>query len=120
MSKTLAEHHATPSTNRYGRPISTPVADSVLWSYIVQIASAIKTVHAANLAIRCLDPTKIILTDKNRIRINACSILDVVKFGEQRSLPDLQQDDMKNLGMLILGLGVNNLSASISVKNAIE
>ena len=119
LSKTLVEEHS-PTPNRYGRTVTTMVPDTILWSYIVQLSSAMSRIHAAGLAVRCMDPSKIILTDKNRVRLAACSIFDVVKFGEQRSLKDLQQDDLRNLGMLILGLGVNNLSPSIVVKNAIE
>ncbi|KAG9242885.1 PAB-dependent poly(A)-specific ribonuclease subunit PAN3 [Calycina marina] len=117
LAKTLTDHHS-PATNRYGRPVSTAVQESVLWSYIVQIASALKCVHAAGLAIRCLDPGKIILTDKNRIRLSACAVLDVLKFDEQRPLAEIQRDDLTNLGRLILGLGINDLTPRMAASNA--
>ena len=87
----------------------------------MQIGSAMKCVHDAKLAIRCLDPGKIILTDKNRIRLSACSVLDVLQYDEQRSIADLQRDDLIALGRLILGLGINNLTPSMIASNtAIE
>ncbi|RYP44893.1 hypothetical protein DL768_008698 [Monosporascus sp. mg162] len=100
---TLAEHHF-PS-NRYGRPPH--VQEKVLWSYLVQLASALKVIHNAKLAARCIDVTKVILTDKNRVRLSACAVLDVLHFETQRQVEDLQQEDFFHLGKLILGIATN-------------
>lgn len=105
MSKTLVEVHFTP--NRYGRT-TTIVSEQLLWGYITQIASAMKSVHAANLAVRCMDPSKVLLTEKGRIRLNACSILDVVQFDANRPLAELQQEDFVRFGKLILAIATNN------------
>jgi len=108
LSKTLVEQHSA-STNRFGNRGHTAVPEQVLWTYIVQIASAMKTIHAANLAIRCMNPSKILLTEKNRIRLNACSIMDVVKYNDikQHTSADLQEKDFTLFGKLILALGTN-------------
>ncbi len=119
LSKTLVEHHFT-SANRFGHRISNTVPEKVLWGYITQIASAIKSVHAANLAVRCMDPSKVILTDKLRIRLNACSILDVVHFEAQRPLAELQEEDFLHFGKLILSIGTNNLSHNQAMKAAVD
>jgi PAB-dependent poly(A)-specific ribonuclease subunit 3 len=119
LSKTLVEHHFT-STNRYGARIANTVPEKSLWSYIVQVASAIKSVHAANLAVRCLDPSKVILTDKSRIRINACAILDVVQYDAQRPLVELQEEDFILFGKLILSIATNNLSPNANLATAVE
>ncbi|KAI1417191.1 hypothetical protein F5Y13DRAFT_152224 [Hypoxylon sp. FL1857] len=105
LSKTLGEHHFP--TNRYGRP--TPVPEKVLWSYLVQLASAIKAIHKAKLAARCIDITKVILTDKNRVRLSACSIFDVLHFEAPvpRRIEELQQEDFFNLGRLLLSIATN-------------
>jgi PAB-dependent poly(A)-specific ribonuclease subunit 3 len=87
---------------------------------MVQIASAIKSVHSANLAVRCMDPSKIIVTDKHRIRLNACSVLDVVQFEANRVLAELQQEDFLLFGKLMLQLATNNLSANPAVKGTVE
>jgi PAB-dependent poly(A)-specific ribonuclease subunit 3 len=113
LSKTLVEHHFT-NTNRFGNRVPQTVPESVLWSYIVQIASAIKAVHAASLAVRCMDPSKVILTDKGRIRLNACSVLDVVQFDAGRPLAELQQEDFIHFGKLILSIATNNLAVMTS------
>ncbi|KAI2619680.1 hypothetical protein GGR54DRAFT_640004 [Hypoxylon sp. NC1633] len=110
LSKTLAEHHFP--TNRYGRP--PPVAEKVLWSYLVQLASAIKTIHKAKLAARCVDISKVILTDKNRVRLNGCSILDVLHFEVPRRVEELQQEDFYNLGRLVLSIATNTPTRNLS------
>jgi PAB-dependent poly(A)-specific ribonuclease subunit 3 len=61
-----------------------------------------------------MDPSKVILTDKGRVRLNACSILDVVQFDTQRSLAELQQEDFIHFGKLVLSIATNNLSVMTS------
>ncbi|CAI4218261.1 unnamed protein product [Parascedosporium putredinis] len=84
--------------------VFTMIAEAVLWGYITQIATALKAIHAANLAARCVDLGKIISTDKNRIRLDACSILDVVQFDARRPVLELQQEDLLQFGRAILSL----------------
>lgn len=107
LAKTLQEHyfHVTPGT-RY-RPTAIP--EATLWGYICQITNALKAIHSSGLAARCLELSKIILTDKNRIRLAACSILDVVNFeSDKRTLEELQQDDLVKFGKVVLSLATNN------------
>lgn len=73
-SKTLAEVHLIPSaahgSNRRFHP-KPAITEAVLWGYISQIAGALKAIDSNNLAARCLDVSKIILTDKNGNRLSA-------------------------------------------------
>ncbi|KAM3548693.1 hypothetical protein MY1884_006044 [Beauveria asiatica] len=121
LAKSLAEHHLTanPVHGQRYQPKS-PVSEAVIWGYISQIANALKAIHSSNLAARCIDVSKILLTGKNRIRLNACSILDVVQFENRRPLLELQQDDFVQFGrtMLCLATGtlpvhLNNITASL-------
>lgn len=114
LSKTLVEHHF--SRNR----LTAIVPEPVLWGYVVQIALALKDIHASNLAARCLDPSKVILTDKNRIRLNACAVLDVIKHDEQRPILDLQQEDIREAGKLILSLATNVILTSGNENAALD
>ncbi|PQE27023.1 PAB-dependent poly(A)-specific ribonuclease subunit PAN3 protein [Rutstroemia sp. NJR-2017a BBW] len=107
LSKTLYEHHFS-NTNRYGHRASAKISEETLWAYIVQITMALKAVHDAKLAVRCMNLSKVILTDKNRIRLNGCSVLDVVQYDQQRPLLELQEDDLFLFGVLILSLAANN------------
>jgi PAB-dependent poly(A)-specific ribonuclease subunit 3 len=87
---------------------------------MVQIASALKTIFAHQLAARMLDPSKILLTGKNRVRLNACGILDVVQFESPRSVTELQQDDLVRFGRLILSLAANNPAHLLGMPAALE
>ncbi|RFU72275.1 pab-dependent polya-specific ribonuclease subunit pan3 [Trichoderma arundinaceum] len=119
LSKTLAEAHLVPNaahgSNRF-QP-KPPITEAVLWGYISQIASALKSIHANNLAARCIDVSKIILTDKNRIRLDACSVLDVVHFDVRRPIQELQQEDLLHFGRTVLCLATNTLPAQLTNLN---
>jgi len=67
-SVTLEEEHLNPEMMAMNprRKSSPPIPERLLWSYITQIANAIKAVHSSGMALRGLDPSRIILTGKNR------------------------------------------------------
>jgi PAB-dependent poly(A)-specific ribonuclease subunit 3 len=121
LSKTLAEHHFGNNTTVRGRSgISTQIPEMVLWSYITQIASALKTIHSNGLAARVVDITKIIFTGKNRIRLNGCAILDVVQHETKNSLAQMQRQDLVNFGLVILSLGAHAMDAAQNFAKAMD
>ncbi|KAL8886895.1 MAG: hypothetical protein Q9215_005459 [Flavoplaca cf. flavocitrina] len=108
LAETLAQKHFASSqryTNRYS---TSHVPEETMWSYIVQIANALKSIHSAGLAARVIDATKVLLTDEGRIRLNACGILDVVQADAHQALADSQRLDLHLFGKLVLALGTNN------------
>ncbi|KAI1005236.1 PAN2-PAN3 deadenylation complex subunit [Podosphaera aphanis] len=120
LSKTLVEHHFN-TTNRFcNRTGPTTIPEQILWSYVVQIASAIKSIHETKLAVRCIDASKILVTEKNRIRLNACSIYDVINFESNRPLHELQQEDFILFGKLIFSLASNNLNTANQSKLGVD
>ncbi|KOS22290.1 PAB-dependent poly(A)-specific ribonuclease subunit PAN3 [Escovopsis weberi] len=115
LSRTLAEAHFNSNSNLPGRFNSKlPVTEAVLWGYISQIANALKSIHSNNLAARCIDISKIILTDKNRIRLDACAVLDVVHFEARRPVQELQQEDFVHFGRTMLCLATNTQPLQLS------
>ncbi|KAF5352917.1 hypothetical protein D9758_007902 [Tetrapyrgos nigripes] len=94
------------------QPQFTPIPERTIWSYIVQIASAIKKVHEAKLAVRMIDTTKILVTGKNRIRIGSCGIVDVLMHDSHQDMHLLQLEDLTMFGRLIFALCCNNASAT--------
>ncbi|KAL9088648.1 MAG: hypothetical protein Q9159_002984 [Coniocarpon cinnabarinum] len=107
MSKTLAEAHLLQQHSRSSR--SSQVPEHVIWSYIVQLTSALRTIHANNLAARLITPSKVLLTSKNRVRLNATGVLDVTQYSnDPPSLEYLQIDDLRQLGRLVLALATLN------------
>ncbi|KAK1758362.1 PAB-dependent poly(A)-specific ribonuclease subunit PAN3 [Echria macrotheca] len=116
-SKTLLEQHPQANARYRG---AQPVPEQVLWSYICQIANALKAIHSFNLAARCLEPSKIIV-DKNRIRLAACSILDVVNFeSNKRPVQELQMEDLVKFGKVILSLATATPMSRLDVSSALE
>lgn len=123
-SKSLAEEHFKPTpvpTRFHGRQTaSTHVPEQVLWGYIVQIGSALKAIHGASLAARLITPSKVLLTSKNRVRLNACSIMDVVQHDNSRGIADLQADDLIQLGRLILCIATNSSTAHLNMPKSMD
>lgn len=119
LSKTLTEQHLGAG-NRFPGRHNTHIPEQVLWGYMTQIANALKAIHSNGLAARVLEPSKVLLTGKNRVRLNACAILDVVQFDSPRSLPDLQRQDLVNFGQLIVTLGANTPSVLHNPNKAME
>lgn len=70
-SQTLSDlHFKKNSYHNNGRSHSERIPEATLWSYIYQIASAIKAIHDVGLAVRVVDASKILMTGKNRYASN--------------------------------------------------
>ncbi|KAL3472003.1 PAB-dependent poly(A)-specific ribonuclease subunit pan3 [Aspergillus californicus] len=119
LSKTLAEQHLSAGTRFQGRH-NPHIPEQVLWGYMTQLANALKSIHSNGLAARIIDPSKILLTGRNRLRLNACAIMDVVQFDTQKTIADLQRQDLVNFGQLILTLGANTPSVMHNAAKAME
>lgn len=69
---TLFDHHIKPKASAPIPPTRGKteqvevIPEGLLWSYIIQIANAMKHVHDRGLALRILDPTKVLLTGPSR------------------------------------------------------
>ena len=53
------------------------VEESIMWSYVIQIANAMKEVHDQGLAFRTLDVSKVLVTGKNRLV--ACVLTPILR-----------------------------------------
>ena len=123
LAKTLAEQHsAYSSTFQRSRTATGSILEPQLWSYICQIASALKAIHSNGLAARTITPSKVLLTDRNRIRLNGCAILDVVEATEPQEglIVQQRQNDMQQLGHLILSLVTRGPSIASNASKSLE
>ncbi|KAG2222512.1 hypothetical protein INT45_012826, partial [Circinella minor] len=97
------------------------IPETTLWSYITQIASAIKTAHGSGLAVRTIEPSKILMTGKHRIRINDVAMLDVLQFDNNEQNIGLQQQaDLLAFGKLIVSLACNSPQSIHSLPQSVE
>ena len=108
--------------------------ESMIWNYIIQLTSALRYIHAAGLACRTLDPTKILVLGRNRLLVNCGGIFDVLTYDPNSSNPMaamavyqqvsattswtisvilLQpfQEDLVSLGKIVLALSCNSFIA---------
>lgn len=96
------------------------LAESILWSFICQIVSALSMIHKHSLASRTITASKILLTGKNKIRLNCCGIMDVVGF-DGSAFARYQSEDIFQMGKLILNLACRTKPAVMSnIPKAIE
>ena len=96
--------------------------ESVIWTYVIQMTSALRHIHSAGLACRTLDPTKILIINKTRLLLNCCGIFDVLTFDPTSSNPmaamaHYQQEDLIALGKIVLGMLLYNISTYFWVPN---
>ncbi|KAF9334565.1 PAB-dependent poly(A)-specific ribonuclease subunit 3 [Podila minutissima] len=126
-SKTLYDVHFGPQAQLasqvlVGAPKSTDpvIQERILWSYLIQLTSALKKIHSAGLAARLIDPTKILVTGKNRLRMNCCGIMDMITFDTAPNIGHLQQDDILNLGQLMMTLACKSLTATHNISKSID
>ncbi|KIJ18269.1 hypothetical protein PAXINDRAFT_161688 [Paxillus involutus ATCC 200175] len=123
-SQTLFELYLRPKQNTFqGRVeglINTVIPETTLWSYIIQIASAIRATHEVGLAVRMVDPTKILMTGKNRLRISSCGIVDVLMYDTRQDIAIVQQEDLVMFGRLVFALCCGNLAAVNTLPKALD
>ncbi|CAG0885134.1 unnamed protein product [Cyprideis torosa] len=118
-SALLARASAPDPTRPYSQqadPREELLPEGVIWNYVIQLSSALRTIHHAGLACRTLEPNKILIGPGNRVRLNGCGIFDVIGYDNTQSnplqnMPHYQQSDMLSLGRLVLALACNSLLA---------
>ncbi|KAF8548421.1 hypothetical protein OG21DRAFT_1516320 [Imleria badia] len=124
-SQTLFDVYLRPKQStflqsRFGGATNGIIPEETLWSYIVQIASAIRATHEAGLAVRMIDPTKILVTGKNRLRISSCGIVDVLMYDTRQDVALVQQEDLVMFGRLVFALCCGSLAAMNTLPKALD
>lgn len=108
-SSTLFDQHLSPQAVQAAlrNPSRHPhhynphsINERVLWTYVCQLANVIKTVHSAGLAVRTIELSKILVTGKNRLRVNCCSILDVIRAGDETQPASISNQQVRTVTCL--------------------
>ena len=115
MSMTLLENHFMSFPGKNPELIT----EDILWNYTIQLLNAITEINKLGLNIGKLDSSKIIITNKGRIRLSALAIKDILRDVKKKNasndpsslgIVDDESDlnsnsnDLLNLGELILFL----------------
>ncbi|KAF2860162.1 hypothetical protein K470DRAFT_75205 [Piedraia hortae CBS 480.64] len=109
LSQSLADKYF--ASGRLSRTVTAPVAENVLWGYMVQLANALRAVHDVGLAAQTVTASKVLITSKNRLRLNGCGVLDILRFEKRPSVAELQRADLQDLGRLMLNLAARSPTA---------
>ncbi|CAI4230471.1 unnamed protein product [Auanema sp. JU1783] len=91
--------------------IGAGVIEGQLWSYVIQISSALRAVHASGLAARCLDLSKILVHGKSKILLGNCGFADLVS-NEHHPIQQQQLEDLHDFGRVLLSLATGNVYAT--------
>jgi len=102
-----------------------PLPEPILWSCFSQLVSAIRIVHGGQLAVRTLRLQHVLATISSssedgshrlRLRLGSLGIVDALEFEARKQVTDLQMEDIRDLGRLMLSLamgGGGEVTASV-------
>jgi len=104
------------------------VPERTMWSYIIQIAGAMKAAHDQGLPVRMIDVTKVIVSGRNRVRIGSCGLADVLTYNPASTprVPGVPltaeqlQEDLVMFGKLIMSLCCNNVAATSNFGKSLD
>jgi PAB-dependent poly(A)-specific ribonuclease subunit 3 len=92
------------------------LAESLIWEYVVQISSLIRTLHAASLACRCLHLSRLLVDGdskagraKSRVWLSGIGIADILDGSINGPVHQHIQNDLQDFGRLILMLACNSI-----------
>lgn len=86
--------------------------EQVIWDYVIQLVSILRTIHLNNLSCRILNPSRILIDHKSRLRLSGCGIFDILDYDNSHTnLLQNQQDDLMDFARLVLAIACNSLVA---------
>ncbi|CAH8574987.1 unnamed protein product [Heterobilharzia americana] len=87
--------------------------ESVLWSYLIQLTGGLRFIHqTVRRSCGILDPTKVLLQDGPRLRINCFGLKDILFYSAQdTNVVENQAADFIQLGKLMLGVACGTVAA---------
>ena len=103
-----------------GRTSAQVVSENDLWAYIVQLASALKSIHEGGQAAQTVTASKVLMTSKNRLRLSGCGVLDIVQFESRKPTTESQRLDLEDLGKLILSIATRNQTAHHNIAKSLD
>mmetsp|Transcript_8345 Transcript_8345/g.30785 ORF Transcript_8345/g.30785 Transcript_8345/m.30785 type:complete len:654 (-) Transcript_8345:25-1986(-) len=85
---------------------ATTVPEEEMWTILQQIASLLKLLHASKCYLRLggLDPSKVLLCGRGRVRVNVIGMLDVILQDAHDKDDVMMEADLVALGTLLVSL----------------
>ena len=69
-----------------------------LWDVAISLTSSLFAIHATQMACRCVNSSRILITGRGRVWIGNVGITDVLEFESRKSLVELQREDLHGMG----------------------
>ncbi|KAK6462061.1 component of Pab1p-stimulated poly(A) ribonuclease [Scheffersomyces coipomensis] len=129
-SNTLIDHHKKNGLR------SEIITEDILWNYLIQLINVLQVIHEKGLAARSsMDLNKIIVTNKNRIRLSSCGISDILDEDNYKEKEDgyefdpeeyktklkqYQLEDIKNLGKILFELSLLTIPINLRYGNEFD
>lgn len=89
--------------------------EQLLWSYLIQLTGALRSIHNGGLACRVIEPSKILVSGRGNLLISSTGVFDVMQYESAQVTPQaishFQQEDLLMLGKLILALACKTMAA---------
>ncbi|KAI8320068.1 hypothetical protein GQ54DRAFT_240187, partial [Martensiomyces pterosporus] len=79
----------------------TPVSEDLLWSMVLQIASALKAIHSAGLNVHMLSASTVLLSPSNRVYLGSCGMGDMLIPDSSYNADIAQQEELRSIGHLL-------------------
>ena len=78
------DYHAGADTllHKHFNHKSLPLSEAVIWQYVIQLTSALRTLHHSGLAVRCIDMSKVLVLGSNRY---VCGVIIFMAYN--KSMP---------------------------------
>lgn len=105
-------HQYIPGARSLAERITGPLAESILWSCVAQLVSVVRAIHGHNLAVRTLRLQHCLSNadstgSRLRLRLGSLGVVDALEFEARKHVADLQVEDIRDLGRLILSLATS-------------
>mmetsp|Transcript_1634 Transcript_1634/g.3780 ORF Transcript_1634/g.3780 Transcript_1634/m.3780 type:complete len:721 (+) Transcript_1634:251-2413(+) len=97
-----------------------PCPENLLWVYISQLALALRHIHSVGLAARVVEPSKILVSHRNRVHLNCVGVLDALRHDPSFPIGNYQKQDLVSLGRLILALVAGSMSVLSDVHKSVD
>jgi len=99
-----------------------PIGENTLWTLTIQLLHAIHAAHSAGLALRdALHPSRLLMTGRNRVRINQVGVADSLdaniarihaegdSVGVTQATEAFMKLDVVNFGRIVLALALRTV-----------
>ncbi|CAD5215062.1 unnamed protein product [Bursaphelenchus okinawaensis] len=106
LAETILKHffHSNGTLkSKYSGQGVTGLSEQLAWSFIIQISSAIRTIHSSQMASRCIDVNRIMVNASGRFVITGSGIPDALSE-PNKNLISLQIEDLRMFGAVLCAL----------------